>query len=156
MDGTENLTETFFETHHLVHEYQMAWYRENYGGIDPKHGQGRILSALSRTDAVTQKELGFMLEMRPQSLGELLQKLEANGYIERSRSKTDKRSLVVKLTKKGEQFQNSRPYYEELFSELNEHEREMFRRTLQKIGMKLEKLLYPNDPAINEEEDVLY
>ncbi|MBR3746506.1 MAG: MarR family transcriptional regulator, partial [Selenomonadaceae bacterium] len=113
MDGTENLTETFLEMHHLMHEYHMAWYRKNFGGIDPKHGQGRILTALSHMDTVSQKELGFIMDMRPQSLGELLQKLESNGYISRHRSPADKRSLIIELTEKGRQFPHSRPDYEE-------------------------------------------
>ena len=141
MDNTENLTETFLEMHHLLHEYHMAWYRKNHGGIDPRHGQGRILLALSRINSVTQKELGFILAMRPQSLGELLQKLEANGYISRRRSPADKRSLIIELTEKGKQFQKSRPFYEALFSDMSDNERENLRRSLQKIGLRLEKLI---------------
>ena len=140
MNGTENLPEIFLETHHLMHEYHMAWYRKNYGGIDPRHGQGRILTALGRVNSVTQKELGFILSMRPQSLGELLQKLEANGYISRRRSPKDKRSLIIELTEKGEQFQQSRPYYEALFSKMSETERKNLRRSLKKISKKLEEL----------------
>ena len=97
MNGTENLPEIFLETHHLMHEYHMAWYRKNYGGIDPRHGQGRILTALGRVNSVTQKELGFILSMRPQSLGELLQKLETNGYISR-RVDRKRRTVSAKQT----------------------------------------------------------
>lgn len=140
MDGTKNLAETFLEMHHLMHEYHMAWYRKNFGGIDPKHGQGRILTALSHMDAVSQKELGFIMDMRPQSLGELLQKLESNGYISRRRAPTDKRSLIIELTEKGRQFPHSRPYYEELFLDMSEDEREDLRCLFQKLSGKLEEL----------------
>ena len=160
MDGTENLAETFLGTYYLVQEYHMAWYKENYGGIDPKYGQGRILSALSRiNDAISQRELGFIMGMRPQTLGELLQKLEANGYVERHRSKLDRRSLIVKLTQKGEQFQKSRPFYEELFCDMNDKERENLRRLLQKVDVRLEKILYPSAPDETGEiveEDPVY
>ena len=153
MDDTKNLAETFLATHYLVQEYHMAWYKENYGGIDPKYGQGRILSVLSRINAaVSQKELGFIMNMRPQTLGELLQKLEANGYIERYRSIRDKRSLIVILTEKGEQFQKSRPYYEELFCEMSEEERETLKCLLQKVDVRLESLLYPSAPETDEKE----
>ena len=153
MDGTENLAETFLEMHHLMHEYHMAWYLKNFGGIDPKHGQGRILKALSHLDAVTQKELGFIMEMRPQSLGELLQKLEAHGYISRRRSPRDKRSLIVELTEKGEQFLHSRPVYESLFDDMSEDERENLRCSFQKIGDKLKELTIALENEGKEDEN---
>ncbi|MBR2519152.1 MAG: MarR family transcriptional regulator [Selenomonadaceae bacterium] len=155
MDGTENLTETFLDAHHLMYEYQMAWYRRNFGGIDPRHGQGRILTAVSQKDYVTQKELGVILNMRPQALGELVQKLEANGYISRRKSLRDKRSLVVELTEKGEEFIRNRPYYEALFSDMSDRERENLRHLLQKIGVKLEELIiaFENEDDENEVEE---
>ena len=145
MDDTQNLTETFLETHHLMHRYHMAWYGKNFGGLDPRQGQGRILTALRRMNTVSQKELGFILDIRPQSLGELLQKLEANGYIERRRSPTDKRALIVELTEKGETFQLRKPDYEELFADLSDPEREILRKALLKIGDRLERLISKED-----------
>ena len=145
MDDTQNLTETFLETHHLMHRYHMTWYGKNFGGLDPRQGQGRILTALRRMNTVSQKELGFILDIRPQSLGELLQKLESNGYIERKRSPTDKRALIVELTEKGESFQLRKPDYEELFADLSELERETLRKALLKIGTKLERLISKED-----------
>lgn len=153
MHGKENLLETFLEAHHLMYEYQMAWYRKNFGGIDPRHGQGRILTAVSQRDYVTQKELGVILDMRPQSLGELVQKLEANGYISRRKSLRDKRSLVVELTEKGEEFIRNRPYYEALFSNMSDRERENLRRLLQKVGAKLEELIIAFENEVDEEEE---
>ena len=153
MDGTENLTETFLDAHHLMYEYQMAWYRRNFGGIDPRHGQGRILTAVSQKDYVTQKELGVILNMRPQALGELVQKLEANGYISRRKSLRDKRSLVVELTEKGEEFIRNKPYYEALFSDMSDRERENLRRLLQKVGVKLEELIITFENEKVEEYD---
>ena len=145
MDDTQNLTETFLETHHLMHRYHMTWYGKNFGGLDPRQGQGRILTALRRMNTVSQKELGFILDIRPQSLGELLQKLEANGYIERRRCPTDKRALIVELTEKGETFQLRKPDYEELFADLGDPERETLRKSLLKIGDRLERLISKED-----------
>ena len=145
MDATQNLTETFLETHHLMHRYHMTWYGKNFGGLDPRQGQGRILTALRRMNTVSQKELGFILDIRPQSLGELLQKLESNGYIERKRSPTDKRALIVELTEKGESFQLRKPDYEELFADLSDPEREILRKALLKIGDRLERLISKED-----------
>ena len=141
MKKMDTLIRTFLETHRLMHNYNMIWYRKNFGGLDPQQGQGRILLALRRMNSISQKELGLILDIRPQSLGELLQKLEANGYIKRRTSPTDKRALVVELTKKGENFQMHRPDYEELFLDLNVKEREELNRSLEKISERLTDLI---------------
>jgi len=141
MEEKKNLTELFLDTNHLFHRYNMAWYGKNFGGIDPKQGQGRILSALRRMNSIGQKELGSILSVRPQSLGELLQKLETNGYIERRRSAVDKRALIIDLTEKGEKFQLSKPDYEELFNDLTDDERTTLEKALEKISAKLDTLI---------------
>ena len=137
MDKKSDLTNIFLETNHLLHRYNMMWYGKNFGGLDPRQGQGRILTALRRMNSVSQKDLGFILDIRPQSLGELLQKLENSGYIQRRRSTTDKRALIVELTEKGETFQLQKPDYEELFITLNTEEKKILKRALEKIFTQL-------------------
>lgn len=137
MDKKNDLTNIFLETNHLLHRYNMMWYGKNFGGLDPRQGQGRILTALRRMNSVSQKELGFILDIRPQSLGELLQKLENSGYIQRKRSTTDKRALIVELTEKGETFQLQKPDYEELFITLNTEEKKILKQALEKIFEQL-------------------
>ena len=138
MEKKKDLTNTLLEMHHLLRRYNMLWYGKNFGGLDPRQGQGRILTALRRMNSISQKELGFILGMRPQSLGELLQKLESNGYIQRTRSTTDKRALIVELTEQGEQFQLQKPDYEELFTDFSTEEKEILQELLEKISAQLE------------------
>lgn len=72
------------------------------GGMnDGFMGRGRVLVTLSMQDGMTQKDLAFILGIRPQSLGELLTKLEADGYITRTKSEADRRATVVTLTDAG-------------------------------------------------------
>jgi len=47
------------------------------------------------------KEIGNRLLLESSTLTPLLKKLEKKGYIERKRSETDERNLIIKLTKKG-------------------------------------------------------
>ena len=137
----KNLTDTFVETYHLMHNYQMIWYLKNFGGIDPQQGQGRILMALNQLGTTRQKELIKFLDIRPQSLGELLQKLESNGYVTRYRSPTDKRSLIVEITDKGRMFCSQRPDYDEIFVGMTEKERSALKLSLEKISERLNELL---------------
>ncbi len=141
MEDRSTLISAFLETYHLMHRYHMMWYGKNFGGLDPKQGQGRILTALRRMNSIPQRELGFMLDIRPQSLGELLQKLENNGYIRRYQSPTDKRALIVELTEKGETFQLKRPNYDELFVGLNRREQMELKKSLEKVSKQLNDLI---------------
>ncbi len=68
---------------------------------NPHRGQGRVLALLKMQPEITQKNLTFLLGMRPQSLSELLAKMEQNGYIERTASDEDRRAVNIKLTAKG-------------------------------------------------------
>ena len=138
MRDRKSLAESFLEAYNFMHRYNSIWYVKNFGGIDPWQGQGRILSALLGKSAMSQKDLGLLLELRPQSLGEHLQKLESRGYITRYRSTFDKRSLIVELTEKGEDFCLRRPDYDALFADLNLAEKAVLRKSLEKISEQLE------------------
>ena len=137
----KNLLSTFLEAYYLLRQYDSLWYRKNFGGLDPQQGQGRILSALNRAENITQKELGFALDIRPQSLGEHLQKLEVNGYIQRYRSPTDRRALIVELAEKGEEFQTRKPDYDELFINLTAEEKRVLKKAMEKISAQLNELI---------------
>ena len=143
MEKKNDLKNAFLETYHLLRRYHMIWYGKNFGGLDPQQGQGRMRS-------VSQKELGFILDLRPQSLGELLHKLESNGYIRRYRSSTDKRALIVELTEKGETFQLQKPDYDELFMYLDFGEKKALKNSLNKISEQLAELIE------KEEENYFY
>lgn len=139
MAGKKDLIETYLDAYHLMHRYHMTWYGKNFGGLDPRQGQGRILSALRQVHSIKQKELGLKLDIRPQSLGELLQKLEAHGYIKRYHAPTDKRALIVELTEKGETFHLQKPEYAALFIDLSAKERTELQESLEKISHRLEE-----------------
>ena len=119
----------------------MIWHSKNIGDFDPRRGQGRILTALQKMSGVNQRELAFILDIRPQSLGELLQKLEQNGYITRKIDENDKRSLIVELTEKGKNLKFQRPNYDNLFDCLNETEQNNMKHYLQLISSRLEELI---------------
>lgn len=86
----------------LIHEYYRANAKNHGNGPgSPLRGQGRVLALLSAKPETTQRELSYVLDMRPQSLSELLAKLEEKGYITREKSKVDARVTQVRLTDAG-------------------------------------------------------
>lgn len=85
----------------LIHRYYEAQGRRHGGLGDPLRGQGRILALLRAKPQTTQRELSYLLDMRQQSLSELLAKLEEKGFVTREKSDEDGRVTVVRLTEAG-------------------------------------------------------
>lgn len=99
-----SLMEKLFQAEALLHRYQRLYRnreRQNRGG-DLHRGQGRVLLLLKMQPEISQRELSYLLAMRPQSLGEILAKLEANGYITRTPSEADRRVMDIHLTEEGQ------------------------------------------------------
>ena len=65
--------------------------------------QELVLRILDREGSPDQQSLLRELRVRPGSLSELLGKLEQKGLIERERSESDRRRVIVRLTEAGRQ-----------------------------------------------------
>lgn len=64
-------------------------------------GQGRVLAMLAMRSPIAQSELAYVLGVRPQSLGEILAKLESAGLVTREVDPNDARARVVSITEEG-------------------------------------------------------
>jgi DNA-binding MarR family transcriptional regulator len=102
MDTNEqNLLQQLFQLEWLLRRYHMQHHRDQGPMGAPYQGQGRILSLLKLTPEISQKDLAKILDIRSQSLGELLAKLERSGYITRTPSEADRRGMDIRLTEAG-------------------------------------------------------
>ncbi len=128
------LLEKFMRAHALLHRYQhhRAMQAGHPGSIH--RGQGRLLAMLRVKPGISQKDLSYLLGMRSQSVGELLSKLERNGYITRTPSEADRRAMDISLTEEGEraaeQTEKQREDIENLFDFLSEEDRVTMDRLL--------------------------
>lgn len=68
---------------------------------DVLRGQGRVLALFAEHSELSQRDMGKLLGIRPQSLGEILAKLEKAGYITRHPSERDRRIHMVRITEAG-------------------------------------------------------
>ncbi|MBM7868319.1 MarR family transcriptional regulator [Heliobacterium gestii] len=107
---------------------------------DPYRGQGRILALLKMEPEMSQKKLSYLLGIRPQSMGELLAKLEQNGYITRTPSAEDRRAMDIKLTSEGakaiasiEQNRAQELAADEMFQCLNKEEQQILAGYLDRL-----------------------
>ncbi len=158
--NSNDLFEQFTRLNWLLHRYHQQNHRE-YGPMGDTHrGQGRILALLKLKPEISQKELSTILDIRSQSLGELLAKLEKSGYITRSPSDEDRRVMIIRLTEAGKSASTKSEQQmdtEALFEGLDEEERMKLSDYLSRIIATMEQLVgnsdadyeFPNRPPFD-------
>ena len=98
----------------------------------------RILRIIGEEEGISQKKLAEYFRIRPQSLSELLGKLEKDGYVTRRQNEQDKRETLVYLTEQGkqraEEVEAARSQQTAaLFSPLTDEEKETLIALLEKL-----------------------
>jgi MarR family transcriptional regulator, organic hydroperoxide resistance regulator len=77
-------------------------YRNLLEELDVTYPQYLVMLVLWEENSVTVKELGQKLFLDSGTLSPMLKRMEGNGLIERRRSLEDERTVIISLTKKGE------------------------------------------------------
>lgn len=127
--------------HWLFHQEKRNGVRSHDSIKHTEKGQGRVLTLLKRIPEISTADLAYLLDIRQQSLNELLIKLEKSGYIVRDRSEEDKRVLLVKITEKGKSIEQEDFDYSVLFSCFSQEDQDIFGDYLTRLIDELEKRL---------------
>ena len=138
-----SLHERFRRLQHLMRRNRMTAHRDG-PFADITRGRGRVLAALRMQSPIPTRDLAFLLDIRQQSLNELLKKLQTDGLIERRPSQEDRRVMVVHLTEAGRSTPLSGPRADYLES-LTDEEVSTLARLLDKIIDSLETQLGPDE-----------
>ena len=141
-ENERNLLEQFVRVQWLLGRYYFQNHMAHGPMGNPYRGQGRVLKLLKMQPEISQKDLSELLDMRPQSLGELLAKLEQSGYITRSPSENDKRVMIVRLTQAGAEAkgqEEGRPDCGKLFDCLSVEEQANLGEYLARLIAEFEK-----------------
>lgn len=147
-----DLFEQFGRIEWLLHRLHQQGHRAHGPLGDPHRGQGRILAMLKMQPGISQKDLSYLLDIRPQSLGELLVKLERGGYIVRTQSEADRRVMDIRLTDAGVRAAQQPFDWGGVFDCLSAEEQEALSGYLQRIIAALEGQL-AGDPAADWDEE---
>ena len=123
---------------HLLRRWQRC-ERENTPFTSHSGGQGRVIKLLQIQPEMPTKDLSYLLDIRQQSLNELLNKLEKGGYVERRPSENDRRVMIVHLTEEGKKIQLDQPDSSELFNNFTEEEMQSFSGYIDKLTSALEE-----------------
>lgn len=139
----DEITEQFIIFAKLFRRY-VNYHHKNHGKYgNLLQGQGRILSVLNLRPNISQKDLTYLLAVRPQSLGELLVKLEKNHLVERHPAETDRRVMMIHLTDEGKKVAKklTAGHNIQLFQTLSPEEQTQFIHLLSKLSATLQKEL---------------
>jgi DNA-binding MarR family transcriptional regulator len=119
----------------LVGQHAMRRLRAAHTEHKLSPRQFHLLGLLHDRGALTQRELGTLMDVDPSILVTLLNPLEADGYLSRERDADDRRRHVVTITRRGEQqleraAQAQRDAEDELLAALTKPQRGQLRRLL--------------------------
>ncbi len=106
--------------------------------------QGRILYALWKNNGISQRELADLTKLDKSSLALTLDRLEADGWVERIAHPTDSRKKIVRATTRTtmlyERYDKASSTMTEIFYRgLSDEKRDKFEETLRVIIGNLEK-----------------
>ncbi len=85
---------------HDVSRLLRKRFDHHAGAIGLTRAQWRVLAHLSRNEGIKQAGLAEILEIKPITLARLLDRLSANGWVERRSDPNDKRARLLFLTNK--------------------------------------------------------
>lgn len=95
---------TGYHTGHLLRRAQQLhhalWNREV--SLEVSSVQFAALSALVRRPAISQAELGAELDLDRSTIADMVERMARNGLVERQRSTSDRRRMILNLTDRGE------------------------------------------------------
>ena len=152
----EELVKAVWEEQHRQHGLVR---RKHHGGKDPHEGHGshgshgpghrpparqeHLLHILKKNPSINQKVFAEKVHVRPQSLGEMLTKMEENGLIVRRKDPSDGRAILVDLTPAGEAAEQAHheivmKEVEARYVDLTDEELAEYLRLTQKINETLE------------------
>lgn len=114
------------------------------GGSDVSHAQFELLSELYERGPLPAGELATAARLTPATVTQMLDHLAVGGYVERTRSDTDRRIVVTHLTALGRRkVQDKRTLWQsrwqEALSDLDTEELRVATRVLDRLGSMFEQ-----------------
>lgn len=108
--------------------------------LEGKGSQKRILIILYETGSMTQRELTERLKVQPGSASEVIGKLESAGFIKRTPSREDRRTMDIELTETGkrlaqETIRQRKIRNQDMFSCLSDEEKGQLLALLERLNM---------------------
>jgi DNA-binding MarR family transcriptional regulator len=91
---------------YAVSRLVIQQYKPLLDELGVTYPQYLVLLVLWEKEEIPVKEISSKLFLETNTLTPLLKRMQSNGIVERKRSKTDERVVIISLTPKGKKFQN--------------------------------------------------
>lgn len=141
-EESSKLMQNLFKVMNAIRKNTGRHYHFEYSS------QSRVLAVIKKHGSITQGELSEILDIRPSSTSELLNKLETKGLIERKPDEKDGRINRITLTDKG--LEHVGPDRDEMRADLTENAtRALSDEDLKTLNALLEKML----TGLKDEDD---
>ncbi len=138
------LARTIKRTNHEYHHKHNNHFHKSHHGHSGSHhsrgglGDNRLLTVIMQNNRASSRELAEIIDVRPSSLTEMLNRLEAKKFIRRFRDEQDSRIIHVELTDEGishmnEASDNNRRLHEQISGCLNNDEQKTFMAYCQRL-----------------------
>tara|TARA_Y100001933_G_C18978657_1_gene555768 strand:+ start:349 stop:780 length:432 start_codon:yes stop_codon:yes gene_type:complete len=116
--------------------------KEGIEGLVPSHGD--ILTKLFKNGEMSKSQIAASIEKDKSTVTTLINKLKSLNYVKTRKNPADSRSILVSLTDKGLDLKPSfmmisERVFEALFKNIEEKEKQAFRKTLKKMLENMEK-----------------
>lgn len=137
--------------------FSTSLYRQlKANGINLSRSQWRVLTHLRSQDGLTQSELAERLLIEKAPAGTLIDKLEANGLVERRPDPNDRRARRVFITVKSEPLlplieQTVTGLKVQCMEGISEEEQRLLSQTLTRIHLNLQEIRSQNASASTDE-----
>lgn len=106
LEGIDPLDAAVLENFRRAGHVNRVLFGRVVGHDRPGHGQAIMLLALANApDGVTQRDLAGLMRLSPPTVTVTLQKMEADGLIERWTDETDQRLTRIRMTDTGREAQ---------------------------------------------------
>lgn len=117
-------------------------YKRFLGPLDLTYTQYIVMMVMWEHKSMTVKEVGEILLLDSGTLTPVLKKLEAKGYLSRKRSKEDERTVMIRITEKGEKLKSEAAMIPEMMGDrikLSQEEASKLKKILAKTLKNMQR-----------------
>lgn len=118
-------------------------------------GEIDLIHTVRHNQGISQKEIGQLLNMDKGAMARRVANLERKGYLVCKVNEKDRRSRLIYATEKADALKNSKAdienlFFDWLYEELSDSEREVFSRIMDKLYIRSKKESRSGFPTVSE------
>lgn len=132
-------------TYDLVHYYGIC-DRVTIQQLDVTASQGYILLALPEMDSISMNDLSIKMRLANSTMTRMVDQLVLKGMVDRAQDNQDRRIVLIRLTKQGQDVRNRlkkslQDFFSQVLGDLTEDQRDEILHSLKTLNQSIIKTL---------------